>query len=878
MKKIIKINSIFFIIFVGIFLNFKNVSAIVVHSITRSAVMDVIRYTEDHYHIDDNSVRDSMERMNVANRKGSAPEVKLFFSPSDPKPGEKITATALPMYFSQPKEKSYFTWYLKQKGCDLCENNSTVNRCSSMQLKKCDENKDNRVTVEDWKITAMKIIAQNGFDKNTEGKNNTDDDGYRAHLGGDTNRRPTFGYHCFLHDFNNGKNYEMINHCEHIFPNALLFRDGRTHHYVTGDGVFGKDEESFWGTDPEDPDTANNGNKDEANVAGLGIDKFTWNYMPGDQVGVAIEGLSLNPTKEDDASMMIMWALPKNKCDPQGKGSYRKRIRGYTVTIPTTTSGIDECLEANLVDPREGNQPQKLEVSLKYYPDIPNNDPEDKMGDILTIESHLANLKTDARQVHYKWKVKRLASDVFSLANDNWEDISDDLIKAKAIGPQEMEGVGKSILRIRLNINNKDNQKLYNNIFKTQKRSGYDVGYLRVYSEANEFFENYDESKNYTNTGKADVIIKVISSQNKIEFFKPIVNVNNEGKSVLSAGNNDEDIICNDNENKYICYVSKNEIIGARVTHSGSLHNFHWTINKATLECNENISANCSNDQENDVVFFPITGEVGKEYDINLIANDIESSDESEGYASGSGNNLQLSRKLVVIDPYVELSIPDNGGAEKKLLGYYKSIYNSNDEEIEDRSKNVYQTYPGNNVNVQVKFHPSWINQDISNVTIREGVYRDIGFWLDGQDVALLNDENNASSAKENINSNGNGYITGASLSFRVNKLINENYNVGFKALYVQPQSIRKALSDIWGITQFNTQEKILEDNINIEVVRNNQTQTTSLLKKKNKIFANLVAAIPLETIFILKMILIGIMLLFLSNALFIFVKTEKER
>ena len=56
----------------------------------------------------------------------------------------------------------------------------------------------------------------------------------------------------------------------------------------TGDKTFKKNEEEFWHTNPDDPNTAGNGNVDEANVVGLGQNKFTWTYQASDQVGSAV--------------------------------------------------------------------------------------------------------------------------------------------------------------------------------------------------------------------------------------------------------------------------------------------------------------------------------------------------------------------------------------------------------------------------------------------------------------------------------------------------------------------------------------------------------------------------------------------------------------
>ena len=377
---------------------------------------------EKRYHLDLESVQDQGELFNVAPNKQPAPEVSLFFSPTDPRVGEKITAKAFPVYFSNNEESLYYTWYLKRAGCDLTNSPSQ----SARQL--CDRDGDRRITVEDWKIESARIIAQNGYDSTqTSYNSDSDDDGYKARFGGDN--KTNVPNYCYYHDNQTGINYEIADArqanfncpsgktpvcvvpidevtsgtisadvdagassnaastggdtssnttssssasasgntfnlsnstctvsglpvcnsagtascavgtpscvtdpnndssescgttlstcqtstnagvspvCQHLFPNAI----GEE----SGDGSFGAEEEEFWETDPNDPDTADNGNKDEANVVGFGQSSFTWNYIAGDQVGVAVEGSSMIATKHDNSSLMIMWAFPKKDC------------------------------------------------------------------------------------------------------------------------------------------------------------------------------------------------------------------------------------------------------------------------------------------------------------------------------------------------------------------------------------------------------------------------------------------------------------------------------------------------------------------------------------------------------------------------------------
>src|SRR6185369_1019043 len=128
---------------------------------------------EKRYHIDLGSAQNQGESFNVAANKQPTPEVSLFFNPSDPKDGQKLSAKAFPMYFSSKESNMYYTWYLKHAGCDLDNSPSGAKRSL------CDRNGDGRITVEDWKVEAAQIISQNGFDtKTADYGDDNDSDGY----------------------------------------------------------------------------------------------------------------------------------------------------------------------------------------------------------------------------------------------------------------------------------------------------------------------------------------------------------------------------------------------------------------------------------------------------------------------------------------------------------------------------------------------------------------------------------------------------------------------------------------------------------------------------------------------------------------------------
>ncbi len=298
---------------------------------------DIYRYLMKHTESELGIDKDFFRRIQ---KKQKAPTVDIVFAPTNPKVGEKVTAFAVPRGFRNNKNKLYYTWYIVH---------NVVNG---------DETPD----VEAGKKEAMRLVAAGNYDKDLFGEPKGDDknrDAYNASFGGDDGvgkkkgsvadedceececlhnmnmmggevSRGCFddkgellfskldefdemvldrGYNsallgrgvvnsdfitrCYRHNFGaqNGvadkySGRDLIIKCQHAFGDGI------------GDGDFQKSEEKEWGTNPEDPDTDGDGVMDEADLAGLGQDEFTWIYQKGDKVSVAVEGTSNIPINE----------------------------------------------------------------------------------------------------------------------------------------------------------------------------------------------------------------------------------------------------------------------------------------------------------------------------------------------------------------------------------------------------------------------------------------------------------------------------------------------------------------------------------------------------------------------------------------------------
>lgn len=257
--------------------------------------------------VDQKELQNAVKTFNVSRRKKQPPLMELSFDPPNPVNGQKVTVVSAPSYFFNDSANLYFTWYLKTNGCPEKRDPSP----SEAVRKKCDSDGNSIIDINDYKVKAARILASNDFEWDKANYNSgTAGKSYKAIWGGDDQKEKgqKTGDHCFIHDFDSGDEYEII--CDqHLFPETSSGA------HVGNNDFNSLDYEEFFHTDPNDPDTADTGNGDEANVVGLGQNSFSWNYEEGDQVGVVVEGVSMEPTQYKDSTYKIMWAFVNNKCD-----------------------------------------------------------------------------------------------------------------------------------------------------------------------------------------------------------------------------------------------------------------------------------------------------------------------------------------------------------------------------------------------------------------------------------------------------------------------------------------------------------------------------------------------------------------------------------
>jgi hypothetical protein len=582
-----------------------------------------------------------------------------------------------------------------------------------------------------------------------------------------------------------------------------------------GDGTFGTTEERFWWTNPSDPDTANNGKKDEANVVGFGADTFEWNYQSGDMLGVAVEGASMNPTKEADSSRMIMWAFSGGGCPVMKKGSYSNSIKGYSVDIPTsgmTEDDLNACLADNLIDPLSFGQAnsKSLDVSVAATPDHPMNDPTGEgSGDIVTASVVVLNSERSDKEIFYEWKVE--VADNISMAGSS--DITDELLISGLISTSK--GAGLSLLPITLGISG---DMLGGLADKTNV-------YLRISAEAKENFGDIVSRK-----GKSDVIVRITNSGKRIDAY--VADVEETDRTRVSYGekicasdfhsNPSEKYEVTENLDRILCRVLDNEIIGVKVeSDPGKTYtDIRWMLDGSPLYCGDTISSDCDGG-----VFFAISGSPGSTTTVRFDAVDVE-----------TGETVSLSRTFGVVEPTIVLKTADESILWPRFVRSYSDLDGNSFEEY---SENFFDKYPSDGISMTAEFIPSFVGS-ISTRT----------WTIDGFEVP-----------ESSLFGIAHSFPDGSDSP-------DDIHRVSLSASIVQPIEKRRALRDIWGIEASGSAETFVGKSIETMTLYPESVADSG----PRKFYAALSGYVPPAVAFAVRAILSGGLLLFTIGFLFAFI------
>jgi hypothetical protein len=726
---------------------------------------------EERYGYDTNMMR-------RANRKINAPAAEVYFNNTSPKEGEKVTATAVPKFFKNSNENLYYTWFIIH---DEDGNGKPDN------------------TLEEGKSEAMGIVARGNYDPKLFAANygtGADDlDGYEAPIGGadgygaksgskigkfeseimttkqtvDTDHitrcyRRLFGMQFGADgDFDTGDS--LIIKCRHEFPDEGMYAGGGCSGYEVGDGEFTAGEEKCWGLDPENPDTDGDGINDEADLAGLNQQQFTFDYKKGDRVGVIVEGMSMISTPEDGKSGSDF----ASGQDPASieVNSYYKLFWG-SIGICTKDSkdylGDDGCDDNDdigfnywAVKPVEEEGPQNLETDLTKEPDNPQVDTEDDAyTDLVTINSVIKNESADSEYAYYEWEI-------YKCDPNNLEKCSSgkDLLAGCSEGEQIKdcagnyfsagglaEGMAVNKIDFKPKASLMDDEKVYLKVFLKTRR--------------------YKDDARFS---LSSIMVPLVKNDFKIKFFKVIPDGNGFGFG---------EEICTEGIYRNVCPVYPFQVVGAEASYSGSLGGdvtYYWEVNEKPisplLAC-QMYDEGCILKEK---VYFPIIGDALFLGNISLLAK------------RDGQDDLITDRMYSINNPLAVIKVDDPNSA-------WPLIRADNSESLD-----IFQTYPGNLVTLKTELVPDYleINKDVF-----------LKWYFDGEEVTedFISDN---PELEINISDNGEKF------QYRVLGSTGGINNVAVKVEKIFSFDEKYALNQSWNILE--AENLINESSVSVKII-----------------------------------------------------------
>ena len=787
-------------------------------------------------------VKYSVQSYNSSRRKKTPPTVSLIFTPLNPSSGEKITATATPTYFLNESKDLYYTWFLKSKNCPHDINPSQDEKA------RCDLNHDGKVDIEDYKIKATRIIVNNGFEWSlADYSRNNDSDGYKASYGG--NDQAGKKSYCYVHDTVSGDEYQID--CAHLFPDINI--SGKK----AGDGTFGVEEEKFWHTDPNSSDTAGTGNLDEANVVGLGINKFTWNYETGDEVGVVVEGVSVESAQTNDSSFRTMWAMPVKMCDVSATVNGYPKKSTQTISIVNDSPSMGETTTTTQTTTQSIDSRAATIATIKTVIDTIKTVTDSNTGSVISSSTTSGTPTYTTSDIASSISIADIGS-----ATDLNQCLYDNLINPAESGAQgnklevNLSYSPTTPMNDPSSANNGDELTVTSSIpnanDKTYLHYSWEVygadnanpnswGAAFTQSDLEEpsqmdgigldtfkFKLNFANPKKYLRVkltvtendgslarkGHSDVVIPVSSSSDIIDVYP--VEINSSSVDIKTTSS-----ICSGGTDKIICPIIKDEIVGLKVN-SSNLTDFSWKVDGKTLSCFSS-PMNCQSNNQTNIAYFPVLKNKGEQYTVNLDALD-----------QNTGKKVYLVRTFVVVDPSVEIISADVSTCKPIILGEYIGLDGTH---YKDKSKINFQAVAGK----EIKLKPEATGISSS---------ADYIWTIDGKTVNAIT----ASTYGFTIDSNNGNLILPA-------KNKGESYDISVSALYSQDNLIKQALNEYWGVSYNQFYEKPISATIHIDIVDN--LAVTKAKVNKQKIMANIYASVPNYLSFLLKLVLTAGILLF---------------
>lgn len=514
--------------------------------------------------------------------------------------------------------------------------------------------------------------------------------------------------------------------------------------YTVGDGEFTGPEEACWKLDPTNPDTDGDGIEDEADVAGLNQQQFTWNYREGDRLGVVIEGTSMNPTNENNLNSYykIMWAMP-----------------GICNSQDVSFIGNDDCDDSsdydfNYMESVEVKEyaDENLETNLESTPqNAQYNSCEDNSTDTIKISAVLNNSTMDERFIYYNWDIYR-CSDINGVESCVTTQVYD------TTNPQS--NLNRNYWLNRNCQSGLEEQDLADCAILTTSRleglGAKEISFVpreEVMMYSKEYFKvvlRTSRKKTDARFAISDTIVSITQNDIELKLYK--VKKTDDGEYTYGQE------ICTDGNYRQMCPVYPYQIVAAKAEarEIQNIDSYSWSLNGQPIQVPENCTFDrCSSDS--DLVYFPVTGS-------NLFIGNI-------GVTVKRKNKEDLvSQRMFTVNEPLGLIYSNDISAAWPFVKFDGT-----------ESQDVFETYPDTKVTFRADLVPDYLvlDEDVKLVWFLNGSEVDEDFIADNEGWEIETDGNK--------------------ISFLTKGKVGRNMILTARVEKIYTDDEKKILSDNWG-------------------------------------------------------------------------------
>ncbi len=739
--------------------------------------------------------------------KASYPKVELFFDKTSPKEGEMVTASAIPAYFKNTSENLYFTWYIIHKD-DIEKGEIDIKEAKREAMGKVARGTFNPVLFDTRYDNPGEDPDKDGFNAPVGGKDGVgakekdcpgdDNDPNKVCFEEDCYSDPARQLvdpecisRCYEHNFGlqfnadeelkvseqNGlktNEKEMVSgkdkvvECEHDFAEAkdgnkiTISEEGEDYEFVcdgdyeVGDSDdFTTGEEICWGTDPNNPDTDGDGIEDEADLAGLAQNSFTWQYKEGDHVGVTVEGTSQVATNEGqsqiqasdmdraeedavfslglDTDMSVKdFLLPFSNFDaPADEEDTTSDTSYLNPYYKITWAGLEICNEHNedflegdgcededdygyyfyAVKPVNEKPDGLIETELKYRPINPQFDTVDEeYSDTININAIIRNETLNNNFTYFEWDIYRCDEGDIENCPGSSDEKNQVLALTKNCEHGDLlEECTKQCLdeaeKIIINGNCSEEEKV--KVLESDSHvQGMGISEINfkpkkvLIEEDKQYFNIFLKTKRHQNDNThslSRVSIPITKNNLKIKLYKTKKLEN--GKYGFDSEN---DEICKEGLYKTMCPVFPYQVLAAKAEFQGEPEDnvtYNWKLGEnlisPPLDCEDSFQEKyCDLDK---VIYFPILEENESINTIGVVAK--------RGDIEGDNGEDLISQRIFSVNPPAAAIKTQN-----PETAWQSKLYD------ETEGVNFFETEPGNKVEFKASMIPDYleIGEDVS--------------------------------------------------------------------------------------------------------------------------------------------------------------------